>query len=64
MWNNIVGSYSPDGPLLDGRLPELAQRPGRCADYHELGGNQGALLPGPPQIVQYNSTQYDDDYAC
>ena len=37
--------------------------PGSCADYSSWVA-QGAQLPGPPQIVQYNSAQYDEDYAC
>ena len=38
--------------------------PGSCARLLELGVNHGEHLPGPPQIVQYISTQFDDDYAC
>jgi hypothetical protein len=41
-----------------------ASGPGSCADITRWQG-KGALLPtGPLEIVQYNSTQYDDDYAC
>ena len=38
--------------------------PGSCADITRWQGN-GAMLPtGPLQIVQYNSAQFDEDYAC
>ena len=38
--------------------------PGSCDDYSNWVNNHGARLPGPPEIVQYNSQQYDEDYAC
>ena len=38
--------------------------PGSCADYSNWVVNHGAQLPGPPEIVQYDSLQYDMDYAC
>jgi len=48
-----------------------ASGPGSCADYSNWVNNHGAQLPGPPEIVQYNSGpvpgssgNYDDDYAC
>ena len=34
--------------------------PGSCADYQNWVTSHGAQLPGPPEIVQYNSPQYDD----
>jgi hypothetical protein len=37
--------------------------PGSCADYSRWV-SMGKHLPGPPQIVQYNSQQFDEDYAC
>jgi hypothetical protein len=37
--------------------------PGSCADYARQV-SMGEQLPGPPQIVQYNSGQFDEDYAC
>ena len=37
--------------------------PGSCAD-DPLAVDGRTLPSGPLEIVQYNSTQYDDDYAC
>jgi hypothetical protein len=37
--------------------------PGSCADYAKWAA-QEKLPTGPLQIVQYNSAQYDEDYAC
>ena len=51
------------GPLLDGRLPPLAERARFVRRLLQLGG-QGTQLPGPPEIVQYDSAQFDEDYAC
>jgi hypothetical protein len=37
--------------------------PGSCADYSNWVA-KGQHLPNPPEIVQYNSAQFDEDYAC
>ena len=62
VWNNIVGNYQPDVPYwMADYLSSPAAR--------DLADNSNWVAreptpPGPPQIVQYNSTQSDDDYAC
>ncbi len=63
VWNSIVGNYQPDVPYWMADYLGNPSGPGSCADY----GNQAAknqLPSGPLEIVQYNSTQFDDDYAC
>jgi hypothetical protein len=62
-WNGIVGNYAPSVPYWMADYLASPSGPGSCADY----ANQvamGANLPGPPEIVQYNSAQFDEDYAC
>ena len=64
VWNNIVGSYQPDVPYWMADYLSPPSGPNTCADITRWQ-SKGALLPtGPLEIVQYNSTQYDDDYAC
>ena len=63
-WNNIVGSYAPDVPYWMADYLSDPSGPGSCADIGRWQ-SMGAQLPsGPLEIVQYDSTQYDDDYAC
>ena len=64
VWNTIVGNYAPSVPYWMADYLSSPSGPGSCADYSNWVNNHGAHLPGPPQIVQYNSAQYDDDYAC
>jgi hypothetical protein len=63
VWNGILGTYSPSVPYWMADYLNSPSGPGTCADYQNWV-NKGQHLPGPPQIVQYNSTQFDDDYAC
>jgi len=64
VWNNIVGDYTPSVPYWMADYLASPSGPGSCADYQNWVTNHGAQLPGPPQLVQYNSAQYDEDYAC
>jgi hypothetical protein len=64
VWNTIVGSYQPNVPYWMADYLASPSGPGSCADYQNWVTNHGAQLPGPPQIVQYDSEQYDEDYAC
>jgi len=64
VWNTIVGDYTPSVPYWMADYLASPSGPGSCADYQNWVTNHGAQLPGPPQIVQYNSAQYDEDYAC
>jgi len=64
VWNTIVGDYTPSVPYWMADYLASPSGPGSCADYQNWVTNHGAQLPGPPEIVQYNSTQYDEDYAC
>jgi len=63
VWNNIVGNYAPSVPYWMADYLPAPSGPGSCADYSNWVA-QGKVLPGPPQIVQYNSAQFDEDYAC
>ncbi|HEX3334140.1 MAG TPA: hypothetical protein VHS57_07350 [Acidimicrobiales bacterium] len=63
VWNNIVGNYAPSVPYWMADYLASPSGPGSCADYANWV-NMGKQLPGPPQIVQYNSAQFDEDYAC
>jgi hypothetical protein len=63
VWNGILGTFSPSVPYWMADYLASPSGPGSCADYQNWV-NKGQHLPGPPQIVQYNSTQFDDDYAC
>jgi hypothetical protein len=71
VWNTIVGNYAPSVPYWMADYQNSPSGPGSCADYSNWVNNHGAVLPGPPQIVQYFSGpvpgspgNYDDDYAC
>ncbi len=64
VWNTIVGDYTPSVPYWMADYLASPSGPGSCADYQNWVTNHGAQLPGAPEIVQYNSTQYDEDYAC
>ena len=64
VWNNIVGNYTPSVPYWMADYLPSPSGPGSCADYQNWVTNHGAQLPGPPEIVQYDSQQYDMDYAC
>jgi hypothetical protein len=64
VWNNIVGNYQPDVPYWMADYLSPPSGPGSCADIGRWQ-NMGKLLPsGPLEIVQYDSQQYDMDYAC
>jgi hypothetical protein len=63
VWNQIVGDYQPAVPYwMADYLPDPSG-PGSCADVPNQEANN-QLPTGPVEIVQYDSTQYDDDYAC
>ena len=64
VWNGIVGDYTPSVPYWMADYQASPSGPGSCADYSNWVDNHNAQLPGPPEIVQYNSAQYDEDYAC
>ncbi len=64
VWNSIVGDYTPSVPYWMADYLASPSGPGSCADYSNWVNNHGARLPGPPEVVQYNSAQYDEDYAC
>jgi hypothetical protein len=64
VWNSILGTYSPSVPYWMADYLSSPSGPGTCTDYQNWVVNHGEHLPGPPEIVQYNSTQFDDDYAC
>ncbi len=63
VWNSIVGNYTPSVPYWMADYLSPASGPGSCADYQNRVA-KGDQLPGPPEIVQYDSQQYDEDYAC
>jgi hypothetical protein len=62
-WNGIVGDYTPSVPYWMADYLPSPSGPGTCADYANQVA-KGEQLPGPPEIVQYNSAQFDEDYAC
>jgi hypothetical protein len=64
VWNSIVGDYTPSVPYWMADYLASPSGPGSCADYQNWVTNHGAQLPGPPEVVQYDSEQYDEDYAC
>ena len=64
VWNTIVGNYQPDVPYWMADYLSPAGGPASCADIGRWQ-NMGKQLPnGPLEIVQYDSQQYDMDYAC
>jgi hypothetical protein len=63
VWNNIVGNYAPSVPYWMADYLGNPSGPGSCADYSRWV-SMGKHLPGPPQIVQYDSQTFDEDYAC
>ena len=64
VWNNIVGNYQPDVPYWMADYLSPASGPASCADIGRWQ-SMGKLLPsGPLEVVQYDSQQYDMDYAC
>jgi hypothetical protein len=63
VWNSIVGNYAPSVPYWMADYLASPSGPGSCADYNNWVA-KGKQLPGPPEIVQYNSAQFDEDYAC
>jgi hypothetical protein len=63
VYNSIVGNYAPSVPFWMADYLASPSGPGSCADYFNWVA-KGKVLPGPPQIVQYNSAQFDEDYAC
>jgi hypothetical protein len=63
VWNSIVGNYAPSVPFWMADYLPSPSGPGSCIDFFNWVA-RGKVLPGPPQIVQYNSAQFDEDYAC
>ncbi|HWD56234.1 MAG TPA: hypothetical protein VG346_13995 [Acidimicrobiales bacterium] len=63
LWNGIVGNYQPDVPYWMADYLSSPSGPGSCADYPNWAAKE-RLPTGPLQIVQYNSAQFDEDYAC
>jgi hypothetical protein len=63
-WNSIVGDYQPGVPYWMADYLSPPSGPDSCSDYSNWVNNHGAQLPGPPLVVQYDSQQYDEDYAC
>jgi hypothetical protein len=63
LWNGILGNYAPSVPYWMADYLSSPSGPGSCADYANWVA-KGQHLPSPPQIVQYNSAQFDEDYAC
>ncbi len=64
VWNSIVGDYQPDVPYWMADYLANPSGPGSCADYQNWVDGGAQLPSGPLEIVQYNSQQYDEDYAC
>ncbi len=64
VWGQVVGTYAPSVPYWMADYLASPSGPGSCADFSNWEVNHDAHLPGPPELVQYNSTNYDDDYAC
>jgi hypothetical protein len=63
VWNGILGNYAPSVPYWMADYLGSPSGPGSCADYYNWVA-RGQNLPGYPEIVQYNSAQFDEDYAC
>ena len=64
VWNNIVGNYTPAVPYWMADYLQPPSGPGSCADYQNGWPTMGTAPHGPLEIVQYDSQQYDMDYAC
>ena len=66
VWNSIVGNYQPDVPYWMADYLASPSGPGSCADITRWQSppNNAHLPSGPLEIVQYDSQQYDEDYAC
>ena len=55
---------NPSVPYWMADYLAIAQRTGLVRRLLQLGEQPRRQLPGPPEIVQYNSQHYDEDYAC
>ena len=64
VWNGIVGDYTPDVPYWMADYLSPPSGPSSCADITRWQSMGSQLPSGPLEIVQYNSAQYDEDYAC
>ena len=65
VWNTIVGNYQPAVPYWMADWLSPRSGPASCADVANQESAPGHMLPtGPVEIVQYDSQQYDEDYAC
>jgi len=63
VWNGIVGNYQPAVPYWMADYLANPSGPGSCAAVaNQEATNQ--LPTGPVEVVQYDSQQYDEDYAC
>lgn len=63
VWNSILGNYAPSVPYWMADYLNSPSGPATCADYYNWVA-KGQNLPGYPEIVQYNSAQFDEDYSC
>jgi hypothetical protein len=63
VWNSIVGDYQPSVPYWMADYLSNPSGPGTCADVANWEARE-QLPTGPVEVVQYNSQQYDEDYAC
>jgi hypothetical protein len=64
VWNNIVGPYQPDVPYWMADYLPNPSGPASCSDYSSRWAPSKQLPLGPLVVVQYNSAQFDEDYAC
>jgi hypothetical protein len=64
LWNSIVGNYQPDVPYWMADYLPSPSGPASCADIGRWQAMGKQLPSGPLEIVQYDSQQYDLDYAC
>ncbi len=64
VWNGIVGDYQPDVPYWMADYLSPSSGPNSCADIGRWQSMGEQLPSGPLEIVQYDSEQYDEDYAC
>jgi hypothetical protein len=60
-WNGIVGPYQPAVPYW--MADWVGTGPGACADVAHWRSTK-QLPTGPVELVQYQSNQFDEDYAC